>query len=72
MTRNSHWLLHSSVQPEPEVFSSEFIQELALLPFSQIWVTAMHHKLKTATFFWPGSDVSINGTFPNLYKKYDR
>uniref|UniRef100_H2V879 Ectonucleotide pyrophosphatase/phosphodiesterase 1 n=1 Tax=Takifugu rubripes TaxID=31033 RepID=H2V879_TAKRU len=37
-----------------------------------IWVTAMRQKLKTATFFWPGSDVAINGTFPNLYKKYDR
>ncbi|CAG09202.1 unnamed protein product, partial [Tetraodon nigroviridis] len=67
---NSKW--YQGEPPEPEVFSSEFIQELALLPFSQIWVTAMHHKLKTATFFWPGSDVSINGTFPNLYKKYDR
>ncbi|TNM94798.1 hypothetical protein fugu_017557 [Takifugu bimaculatus] len=37
-----------------------------------IWVTAIRQKLKTATFFWPGSDVAINGTFPNLYKKYDR
>lgn len=37
-----------------------------------IWVTAMRQKLKTATFFWPGSDVAINGTYPNFYKKYDK
>uniref|UniRef100_A0A3P8S6P8 Ectonucleotide pyrophosphatase/phosphodiesterase 1 n=1 Tax=Amphiprion percula TaxID=161767 RepID=A0A3P8S6P8_AMPPE len=37
-----------------------------------IWVTAMRQKLKTATFFWPGSDVAINGTFPNFYMKYDQ
>ncbi|XP_040919998.1 ectonucleotide pyrophosphatase/phosphodiesterase family member 1 [Toxotes jaculatrix] len=37
-----------------------------------VWVTAMHHKLKTGTFFWPGSDVAINGTFPDLYKIYDK
>ncbi|XP_069370524.1 ectonucleotide pyrophosphatase/phosphodiesterase family member 1 [Paralichthys olivaceus] len=36
-----------------------------------VWITAMNHKLKTGTFFWPGSDVSINGTFPNFYNKYD-
>nr|XP_046228591.1 ectonucleotide pyrophosphatase/phosphodiesterase family member 1 [Scatophagus argus] len=37
-----------------------------------VWLTAMRHKLKTGTFFWPGSDVAINGTFPDLYKKYDK
>uniref|UniRef100_A0A3Q1G9G1 Ectonucleotide pyrophosphatase/phosphodiesterase 1 n=1 Tax=Acanthochromis polyacanthus TaxID=80966 RepID=A0A3Q1G9G1_9TELE len=37
-----------------------------------IWVTAMRQKLKTATFFWPGSDVAINGTYPNIHMKYDK
>uniref|UniRef100_A0A665WKF0 Ectonucleotide pyrophosphatase/phosphodiesterase family member 1-like n=1 Tax=Echeneis naucrates TaxID=173247 RepID=A0A665WKF0_ECHNA len=37
-----------------------------------IWITAMHNKLKTGTVFWPGSDVAINGSFPNFYKKYDK
>ncbi|NWS95398.1 ENPP3 phosphodiesterase, partial [Mionectes macconnelli] len=32
-----------------------------------IWLTAMYQNLKAGTFFWPGSDVQINGTFPNLY-----
>nr|XP_048700491.1 ectonucleotide pyrophosphatase/phosphodiesterase family member 1 isoform X6 [Caretta caretta] len=37
-----------------------------------IWLTAMHQGLKAGTFFWPGSDVRINGTFPDLYKTYNR
>ncbi|XP_069030126.1 ectonucleotide pyrophosphatase/phosphodiesterase family member 1 [Embiotoca jacksoni] len=37
-----------------------------------VWVTAMRQKLKAGTFFWPGSDVAINGMFPNFYKKYDK
>uniref|UniRef100_A0A8C9WTG5 Ectonucleotide pyrophosphatase/phosphodiesterase 1 n=1 Tax=Sander lucioperca TaxID=283035 RepID=A0A8C9WTG5_SANLU len=36
-----------------------------------IWLTAMRQKLKAGTFFWPGSDVRINGTFPDLYKSYE-
>ncbi|KAM7367751.1 hypothetical protein PAMP_014029 [Pampus punctatissimus] len=37
-----------------------------------VWITAMRHKQKTGTFFWPGSDVAINGTFPDFYKTYDK
>ncbi|KAM4521936.1 ectonucleotide pyrophosphatase/phosphodiesterase family member 1 [Odontesthes bonariensis] len=37
-----------------------------------VWITAMRQKLRTATLFWPGSDVAINGTFPNYYKLYDK
>ncbi|KAM8946615.1 ectonucleotide pyrophosphatase/phosphodiesterase family member 1 [Pelodytes ibericus] len=36
-----------------------------------MWLTAMKQGLKTATFFWPGSDVKINGSYPNLYKLYN-
>ncbi|KAM9737839.1 venom phosphodiesterase CdcPDE [Menidia menidia] len=36
-----------------------------------IWHTAMYHGLKSGTFFWPGSDVKINGSFPNIYRPYD-
>ncbi|XP_041661179.1 ectonucleotide pyrophosphatase/phosphodiesterase family member 1 isoform X2 [Cheilinus undulatus] len=37
-----------------------------------VWLTAMRHKLKTGTFFWPGSDVPINGTYPNVFMMYDK
>uniref|UniRef100_H2ZVP0 Ectonucleotide pyrophosphatase/phosphodiesterase 3 n=1 Tax=Latimeria chalumnae TaxID=7897 RepID=H2ZVP0_LATCH len=37
-----------------------------------IWLAAMYQELKAGTFFWPGSDVAINKTFPNLYKEFDK
>ncbi|KAK1789431.1 hypothetical protein P4O66_015360 [Electrophorus voltai] len=36
-----------------------------------IWHTARYQGLRAGTFFWPGSDVKINGTFPHLYEKYN-
>uniref|UniRef100_UPI0037E9256C venom phosphodiesterase 1 n=1 Tax=Semicossyphus pulcher TaxID=241346 RepID=UPI0037E9256C len=36
-----------------------------------IWHTAKYQGLKSGTFFWPGSDVKINGSFPNIYRPYD-
>uniref|UniRef100_A0A3P9J0C8 SMB domain-containing protein n=1 Tax=Oryzias latipes TaxID=8090 RepID=A0A3P9J0C8_ORYLA len=36
-----------------------------------VWHTAKNQGLKSGTFFWPGSDVEINGSFPNIYKPYD-
>lgn len=41
------------------------------MSFSQIWLTVMDQGLRAGTFFWPGSDVQINGTFPNIYEKYN-
>ncbi|NWX47945.1 ENPP3 phosphodiesterase, partial [Steatornis caripensis] len=35
------------------------------------WLTAMYQNLKAGTFFWPGSDVPINGTYPTLYNVYN-
>ncbi|XP_004369036.1 ectonucleotide pyrophosphatase/phosphodiesterase family member 3 [Trichechus manatus latirostris] len=36
-----------------------------------IWLTAMYQGLKAGTYFWPGSDVAINGTFPSKYMLYN-
>ena len=36
-----------------------------------IWVTAEQQDVKTATFFWPGSDVEIHGVRPSEYRDYD-
>ncbi|KAI5193960.1 ectonucleotide pyrophosphatase/phosphodiesterase family member 3 [Manis pentadactyla] len=36
-----------------------------------IWLTAMYQGLKAGTFFWPGSDVAINGSFPSIYMMYN-
>uniref|UniRef100_A0A673U298 Ectonucleotide pyrophosphatase/phosphodiesterase family member 3 n=1 Tax=Suricata suricatta TaxID=37032 RepID=A0A673U298_SURSU len=37
-----------------------------------IWLTAMYQGLKTGSFFWPGSDVAINDSFPSVYMSYNR
>nr|XP_020478264.1 venom phosphodiesterase 1-like [Monopterus albus]XP_020478265.1 venom phosphodiesterase 1-like [Monopterus albus] len=36
-----------------------------------VWHTAKYQGLKSGTFFWPGSDVKINGSFPNIFKHYN-
>ncbi|XP_077937131.1 venom phosphodiesterase 1 [Gasterosteus aculeatus] len=36
-----------------------------------IWHTAKFQGLKAGTFFWPGSDVKINGSFPDIYRLYN-
>ncbi len=36
-----------------------------------IWVTAEKQGVKTASYFWVGSEAAINGIHPSIYKKYD-
>ena len=36
-----------------------------------LWVTAVKHGKKSASFFWPGSDVAIGGVLPTYYRVYD-
>ncbi len=37
-----------------------------------IWVTAERQGRRTASVFWPGSDVAIGGVRPQHYRAYDR
>lgn len=37
-----------------------------------IWNVAEAQGIKTAVYFWPGSDVPINGRYPSIWKKYDK
>ncbi|GCC23754.1 hypothetical protein chiPu_0002152 [Chiloscyllium punctatum] len=37
-----------------------------------LWLTAMYQGLQAGTFFWPGSEVKINGTYPNKYVKFNK
>ncbi|XP_051500972.1 ectonucleotide pyrophosphatase/phosphodiesterase family member 1-like isoform X2 [Myxocyprinus asiaticus] len=61
VTRNASFSLKVEEKFNPSWYQGE-----------PVWLTAMKHKLKTATFFWPGSDVKVNGKYPNFWKKYDR
>ncbi|XP_078319808.1 uncharacterized protein LOC111119482 isoform X2 [Crassostrea virginica] len=36
-----------------------------------LWITAKKQNKKTATFFWPGSDVNISGIYPDMWRMYD-
>lgn len=36
-----------------------------------IWNTAERQGVRTAAFFWPGSDYAVNGRYPNYYRPYD-
>ncbi|XP_073349503.1 ectonucleotide pyrophosphatase/phosphodiesterase family member 1 [Pagrus major] len=61
VTRGAFFSLKSDEKFNPKWYQGE-----------PVWITAMRQKLKTGTFFWPGSDVAINGTFPDYYKIYDK
>lgn len=37
-----------------------------------VWITAKKQGLKTAVFYWPGSDVKIQGMHPDVYFEYDK
>ena len=36
-----------------------------------IWITAKKNDLRTAVIYWPGSDVKICGTYPDIFYRYD-
>jgi Type I phosphodiesterase / nucleotide pyrophosphatase len=36
-----------------------------------LWVLAEQQGMRTACFFWPGSEADIQGTHPSYYMKYD-
>ncbi|XP_061563005.1 ectonucleotide pyrophosphatase/phosphodiesterase family member 1 [Cololabis saira] len=61
VTRNAFFSLKTEEKYNPVWYQGE-----------PIWITARRQKLKTGTFFWPGSDVAISGTFPNFYKVFDK
>ncbi|XP_043919637.1 ectonucleotide pyrophosphatase/phosphodiesterase family member 1 [Protopterus annectens] len=60
VTRNANFSLRS-----PEKFNPIWYQG------QPIWLTAKYQGLKAATLFWPGSDVRVNGSFPDIYKTYN-
>lgn len=36
-----------------------------------LWLTAQRQGKKTAVFYWPGSDVAVQGKYPNVWHAYD-
>uniref|UniRef100_A0A671NH25 SMB domain-containing protein n=1 Tax=Sinocyclocheilus anshuiensis TaxID=1608454 RepID=A0A671NH25_9TELE len=58
VTRNASFSLKADEKFNPTWYQGE-----------PVWLTAMRNKLKTATFFWPGSDVKVNGQYPDFWVK---
>uniref|UniRef100_A0A4X1V681 Alkaline phosphodiesterase I n=1 Tax=Sus scrofa TaxID=9823 RepID=A0A4X1V681_PIG len=57
---NANFALKTKEKFNPEWYKGE-----------PIWLTAKYQGVKSGTFFWPGSDVKINGILPDLYKIYN-
>ncbi|XP_068024023.1 ectonucleotide pyrophosphatase/phosphodiesterase family member 1 [Melanerpes formicivorus] len=58
--RNASFTLRSEEKFNPQWYQGQ-----------PIWLTAMYQGLRAATFFWPGSDVAVNGSFPSRYEIYN-
>uniref|UniRef100_A0A8C3R631 Ectonucleotide pyrophosphatase/phosphodiesterase 3 n=1 Tax=Cyanoderma ruficeps TaxID=181631 RepID=A0A8C3R631_9PASS len=57
---NAHFSLSGDEKFKPEWWKGQ-----------PVWLTAMYQNLKAGTFFWPGSDVPIEGKYPTLYTIYN-
>jgi alkaline phosphatase D len=49
----------------------EAVENGAFYGGEPIWVTAEKQGLKTASFYWVGSEAPVDGTYPSRWKKYD-
>ncbi|XP_041106380.1 ectonucleotide pyrophosphatase/phosphodiesterase family member 1 isoform X3 [Polyodon spathula] len=61
VTRNATFSLNTKEKFNPSWYQGQ-----------PIWLTAKYHNLKSGTFFWPGSDVAINETYPDIYQIYNK
>lgn len=59
--RKSFSLGNKETRFDPEFYGGE-----------PIWITAKKQGVKTASFYWPGSDVAIQGQHPDIWKEYDQ
>ena len=58
----------------PEEFRLSHRREVAKARWwggEPIWVAAQRHGLRSAVFYWPGSEAAIQGTYPTHWSKYD-
>ena len=53
------------------MIDSKAVQDGLFYGMEPIWVTAEKNNIKTATYFWIGSEAEINGYRPSIYKNYD-
>lgn len=71
-----HGIIHNSFldRKTGTVFSISNPETKSIAHYWQgepLWLTAKHNGVKTAVFYWPGSDVAIGGEYPDEYYVYD-
>ena len=47
------------------------VSDAAFYGGEPIWITAEKQGVRTASYFWVGSDVPIEGIYPSIWKEYD-
>jgi predicted AlkP superfamily pyrophosphatase or phosphodiesterase len=57
--------------PERFSLSSETSRDPKWWGAEPLWATATQHGKRSASMFWPGSDVAIGGVRPDYWKPYD-
>jgi len=73
---DNHLILGNSfyskkLNKEYSMRDSDAVQNGAFYGMEPIWVTAEKNNIKTATYFWIGSEAKINGYRPSIFKEYD-
>ena len=60
-----------SVLGDYSLRNTEAVQNPNFYQGEPIWGTAEKQGVKTATYFWPGSEAPIGGFYPSIYKEYE-
>ena len=73
---NAHKILSNSffsktLDKKYSMRDSKSVQNGDFYGMEPIWVTAEKNNIKSATYFWIGSEAEILGCRPSIYKKYD-
>lgn len=68
-------VMNSFYDPEMDAYyrigNREAVENPAFYEGEPIWETAEKQGVKTASFFWVGSETAINGIQPSIWKRYE-
>ena len=55
-----------------EMTNRQSVENPAFYGGEPIWVTAENQGIRTASYFWVGSEAPVKGKYPSIWKKYDQ
>tara|TARA_B100000029_G_C17604750_1_gene967038 strand:- start:948 stop:2192 length:1245 start_codon:yes stop_codon:yes gene_type:complete len=59
------------LKKEYSLYDRSTVEDSKFYKGEPIWVTAEKQGIKTASFFWVGSEAPVNGIHPSIFKNYD-